>query len=551
MKHPSSLGTMLFLAFGLAALGCGKVVDPPAVLDGQRGDPVCATACGAHQECAFVDEVSTEAACACVVGYVDSGGGCAWQGAGANGGGLRDPKLNDPAVWGKTLITFDPTAFGDDNGAVSFATSFGLCGESRLSQTFDMPDYESAEPFVLEMQYVSQDVSMMGDAGAVVRFGGSDAIVPFASPNGTVRMCLGEHAYGRGVTFELVPLVSVFPCRSGQNPPPSRLFRTIEIKPAVPGECTAPGVFANPRFDANTDGWTYSTTNTRIANPNGTLRVAATAGNGRISAATPISIPTNRTLPNAALRFKYNTALGNADYMNAQRYLRQIRVRLDQQTIGLIYPTDGAAASTASFCLPDWASGMAYTLQFVGESPSNTGFPPGPTDYYYMFLDDVEVVSDPQCSFDGGFERSAAHQSSWVFDKSIIQRTPLPVGYIQNQALAHSGTGLIDFEPARDQGFFAPRIERWLKIPAIAGGAKPALTFWHRAVTLPPFQVSTSPVNVTAAPTATWTQQSLCIDPRWAGHLLQFTWSISANADANVHHYYLDDVELTTSSACP
>jgi hypothetical protein len=32
---------------------------------------------------------------------------------------------------------------------------------------------------------------------------------------------------------------------------------------------------------------------------------------------------------------------------------------------------------------------------------------------------------------------------------------------------------------------------------------------------------------------------------------LQFTWSISANADANVHHYYLDDVELTTSSACP
>jgi len=36
-----------------------------------------------------------------------------------------------------------------------------------------------------------------------------------------------------------------------------------------------------------------------------------------------------------------------------------------------------------------------------------------------------------------------------------------------------------------------------------------------------------------------------------AGHLLQFTWSISANADTTVHHYYLDDIELTTSTSCP
>lgn len=555
MGHRSSFGTILLLAsiLGLVAIGCGKVVDddPPGTPDGDRGDPVCATACGAHQECAFVDEVSTAAACTCVVGYVDGGSGCVWQGNGANNGGLRDPKLNDPMAWGRTLIAFDPTAFGPDNGSVTFMTAFGACGESVLSQTFDMPDYEDAEPFVLEMQYLSQDAGgMMGDGGAVIRFGGSDAVVPFTTPNGTVRMCLGANAYGRDVTFELVPLVAPFPCRSGQNPPLPRLFRSIEIKQATPGECAAPGVLANSTFTGSTDGWTYTTTNTRVANPNGTLRLAATAGYGQISASTPVSIPKLAALPNPALRFKYNTALGNADYMNATRYLRQIRVRLNQQTIGLLYPTDGAAAITASFCLPDWAAGMAHTLQLVGESPSNTLFPPGATDYYYMFLDDVEVVSDPACSFDSSFER-AAHQSPWVFDKGTFPRTPMPVGYIQSAQLAHSGTGVIDFEPPRDTGYFAPRIERWLKVPAVSGAAKPVVTFWHRAVSLPPFTAATNPVPIVSAPTSAWTQQSLCIDPRWAGHLMQFTWSIAANADAAVHHYYLDDIELTTSTACP
>jgi len=555
MAHRSAfgtLGTFLVLTFSLelATLGCGKVVDDRPG-DGSRGDPVCATACGLHQECAFVDEVSTEAACTCTVGYVDTGGGCTWQGGGANGGGLRDPKLHDPTVWGRTLIAFDPTTFGPDNGSASFMTAFGLCGESVLSQTFDMPDYEDAEPFVLEMQYLSQDTTgMQGDAGAVVRFRGSDAVVPFTAPNGTVRMCLGENAYGRGVTFELVPLVQPYACRSGQNPPPSRMFRTIEIKPATPGECTAPGVLANSKFDTNTEGWTYTTSNTRVANPSGQLRLAATAGYGQISASTPISIPRATTVQNAALRFKYSTALGNADYMNATRYLRQIRVRLNQQTLGLLYPTDGAPPTTASFCLPDWTAGMAYTLQLIGESPSNTLFPAGSTDYYYMSLDDVEVVSDPMCSFDGGFERRA-HESSWVFDKGTYPRVPMPVGYIQNPQLAHAGTGLIDFEPPRDTGYFSPRIERWLKVPAATGGAKPAVTFWHRAVSLSPFTLGTSPIATTDAPTTTWTQQTLCIEPRMAGHLLQFTWSISANADANVHHYYLDDVELTTSTACP
>jgi hypothetical protein len=553
MAYRSSFGMVLILALGLAlaTLGCGEVVDSPG--DAGRGDPVCATACGLHQACAFVDAVSSDATCACAPGYVDMGSGCAWKGGGANNGGLRDPKLNDPTVWQRALIAFDPTAFSADNGSVSFMSAFGLCGESVLSQTFDMPEYKNAEPFVLEMQHLSQDTTGgQGDAGAVVRFGGSDEIVPFTTRNGTIRMCLGENAYGRNVKFELVPFASgyVGACRSGQNPPPSRLFRTIEIKPATPGECAAPGVFANSKFDANTEGWTYPTTGIRVANPNGVLRLAATSGNGSISASTPISIPKRTALQNPALRFKYNTMLGNADYMTAQKYVRQIRVQLNQQTLGLVYPNDGAAAATASFCLPDWTAGMAYTLQFIGYGASNTGFPAGATDYYYMFLDDIELVSDATCSFDGSFDRPA-HQSSWIFDKGITQRVPLPAGYLQSATLAHTGTGVIDFEPARDQGYYSPRLERLLKVPAVVGAAKPVVTFWHRAVSLPPFTVSTSPAAITAAPTTAWEQQSLCIDPRMAGQLMQFSWSIGANADAAVHHYYLDDIDVTTSTSCP
>jgi hypothetical protein len=544
MNHRVLVATATLVVLSLG-VGCGEIVS-----DGKKRPevPVCAAACGTHQVCAFVDQVSPDTACSCAVGYTDAAGACTWQGGGANRGGLRDGKLNDPTAWESALIDFNPTAFGPTNGSVAFKTAFGLCGESVLRQTFDMPEYKDAEPLVLEMQYLSQAMPNQPDGGAVVRFNGSDQIIPIQARNGTARLCLGANAYGRGVTFELVPLVPAFPCTNGQDPPVSRLFRTLEIKPAAPGECTAPGAFANPTFTTDTAGWTFSTTNTRVANLGGVLRVAATAGYGQISASTSLSIPPRAVLPNAALRFKYNTALGNADYMTALRYLRRIDILLGQQNLGLLFPTDGARPSTASFCVPDWAYGMAYTLTFVGASPSNTLFPEGPTDYYYMFLDELELVTDSTCSFDGGFERPA-NQSSWNFDIGGIPRAPLPTGFVLNPLAAHTGNVALDFEPPRDPGYYPLAVSRWLKVPAISGTAKPVLKFWQRAAALAPFALSTFPVNG-AAPTAVWEQQSLCIPPRLAGHLQQFRWTIAANADAAVHHYYLDDVELTTSTSC-
>jgi hypothetical protein len=530
----------------LTALGCGEVTS-----DGRPDVPVCTSACGLHQVCAFVNELTAATTCACAAGYADTAGACSWQGGGVNKGGLRDGKLNDPAAWETSLIDFKPTEFSSDNGSVAFKTAFGLCGESVLRQTFDMPEYKDAEPLVLEVEYLSLSTDpQQSDGGAVIRFNGSDQIIPFTGRNGTVRMCLGQSAYGAGVKFELVPLVAPYACNAGQDPPRSRLFRSIQIKPALPGECAVPGVISNPTFNTNTDGWKFSTTNTRVANPNGLLRVAATAGYGTISASTPLSIPTRAVLPDAALRFKYNTALGNADYMNATRYLRRIDVQLNAQDLGILYPTDGAPAAVATICLPDWAQGMAYDLRFIGGSPSNTAFPEGATDYYYMYLDEVELVSEAACSFDGGFERPA-NLSSWMFEKGTFPRVPMPIGFVNDARLAHSGNGVMDFEPPRDTGYFSPSVVRWMKVPPISGAAKPVLKFWHRAVSLPPFTLRTSPATGATAPTTTWEQQSLCINPRMAGHLQQFTWSIDANADAAVHHYYLDDVELTTSTSCP
>jgi hypothetical protein len=545
MRLRMSTVAIAAIFLGLTVVGCGQISN-----ESRPDVPVCTSACGLHQMCAFVNEVSAATTCACVPGYSDSAGACTWQGEGVNKGGLRDGKLNNPAAWETTLIAFNPTEFSSDNGSVSFKTAFGLCGESALRQTFDMPEYKDAEPLVLEVEYLSQATGQQSDGGAVVRFNGSDEIIPFRARNGTARMCLGQNAYGAGVRFELLPLISPYACNAGQDPPTSRLFRSFQIKPAVPGECAVPGVIANPTFNTNTDGWKFSTANTRVANPNAVLRVAATAGYGSISASTPLSIPKRDVLPDAALRFKYNTALGNADYMNATRYLRRIDVQLNDQDLGILYPTDGAPAAVATICLPDWAQGMAYDLQFIGGSPTNTGFPAGATDYYYMYLDDVELVSDAACSFDGSFERSA-NQSSWMFDKGTFPRVPIPLGFVNDARLAHSGNSVMDFEPPRDLGYFEGRVVRWLKVPPISGAAKPVLKFWHRAVSLPPFTVNTSPATGAAAPTATWEQQSLCLNPRMAGHLQQFTWSISANADAGIHHYYLDDVELTTSTSCP
>jgi hypothetical protein len=533
--------TLFVLALGA---GCGEIV-----ADKKRPEiPVCASTCGAHQLCTYVDEVSPTTACTCAVGYTDTVGACTWQGGGANGGGLRDGKLNDPTAWESTLIDFNPTAFGPTNGSVAFKTAFGLCGESVLRQTFNMPEYKDAEPLVLEIQYLSQAMPNQSDSGAILRFNGSDEIVPMLGRNGTARVCLGANAYGRNVTFELVPQVNPFPCNNGQDPPPSRLFRTLEIKPAAPGECAAPGVIASSTFDTDAAGWTFSTYGTRVTTNGGVLRVAATSGNGLIKASTPLSIPTRAALPNAALRFKYTTQLGNADYMTAQRYIRRIDVQLGFVNFALLYPTDGARTGVASLCVPDWAYGMAYTLTLQGQGPSNTLFPEGATDYYYMFIDDVELVSDSTCSFDGGFERPA-NQSSWLFDVGIVPRSTLPVGFVLNPAAAHTGNVAIDFDPPHDTGYFQPILTRWLKVPAISGNAKPVLKFWHRAANLAPFTLTTFPING-AAPGAAWEQQSLCLPPRLAGHLQQFGWAIGANADAATHHYYLDDVELTTSTSC-
>ncbi|MGB8331681.1 MAG: hypothetical protein WCE62_16255 [Polyangiales bacterium] len=221
-----------WLLLPLAIAGCGAEASCGDGFSEESGQCVatCSTPCGEHEWCATT---SSGGLCACVPGY--AGDPCAWK------GGLKDPEFTDPEAWpdttnGATVIALEQGQ--DDEGIASFESSV-VCNAGAVAQTVDMPPYDLAEPFVIEVKYRATKVD-----GVAVGYNRAfrelpDTVLVLYPGWQTHRICLGEAGYGGPVKFQVAASGKLPDCFSA---PEGRIeVDRFAILVAEPGECPAPG----------------------------------------------------------------------------------------------------------------------------------------------------------------------------------------------------------------------------------------------------------------------------------------------------------------------
>ena len=235
---------------GYAGPGCAVCARGFQDVDGNGlCAPACASVrCGPHAHCS---DASGRAVCTCVVGYSRRDDrGCVFT------GGPVDPSFDDPRPNGwMTLgaVQIDTGKLALVNGGKGWARFSGL---GVVWQSFEMPSYADAEPLALELE---STCSWQGGACRNVRRRYSiafddqllDQIVVDTGLSETKRICLGERAFGRVLTFGL----GTYPAYgSSGGREQDVFFGRAEFVPWA--SCAVPGTVKNGDFE--TGDWEAS-----------------------------------------------------------------------------------------------------------------------------------------------------------------------------------------------------------------------------------------------------------------------------------------------------
>jgi hypothetical protein len=330
-------------------LGCGEasVCGVGSVEQAGTCVPVCVEACGEHEACVTADD---RAQCECVAGY--EGDPCVW------GGAPRDPEFTDQEVWSDTTngATILPLAAGlVGTGIASFERSV-VCTAGAVSQVVEMPPYELADPFVIEVTYRSEET-----VGVAIGYG--RAFRRLEDTRGiwrTGRVCLGQAGYGGPVKFQVAA--------HGRSPdcftmPISTIeVDRFEILVANEGECPEPGSVLNGAGNVDEGGWFFEPD--AIAPPSAGLwegqlepgvgksgssgaRIYKEAGGSNLVAmGTKLSVPLNEALPSPALRFWWKATAGQEFRSQLGSYERGFVTSNWDTLVG-----DGTE-HTHTYCLP-------------------------------------------------------------------------------------------------------------------------------------------------------------------------------------------------------
>jgi len=373
------------------------------VLGGQCvGQPDGSTCggCGAHE---FCDTSATPDACACVPGY--TGDPCTFQGL------IRDPsfqQLVDTGAWvnedGKGAAVL-PGELGDVDSGEGDLDDSVICNGGSLLQVVEMPSYELADPFVVEVNYKAEGVH-----GLAVGFGRSWTRLPPTGPNWEPgRFCIGEGGYGRdpaGNEVEVRISASERLANCYYREPGSSIrvdhFRIVR---ANDGECLAPGSVRNGTVEAQGEAWEVLTEQDaqgglapgegREGEPGMRIRRAAGAA-GRATMATQMSVPLAESLPSAALVFWWRGSSGHL-------FDVELGTLIDLGDRGRQVDTLAGTGSGLPYiaCLPPWTHGSELDLSF--------SLPEGGADLVELVVDEVQLTSDSRCGtdpdlLDPGFE---------------------------------------------------------------------------------------------------------------------------------------------------
>lgn len=494
--------------------------------------PSCASAatkCAPHESC---DDTTGLATCLCVTGYEREAEGCVFH------GGPADPGFQAaPSPWsasGNASI-----ASGAPVSTVTGAVDMGLArfhGAGAITQSFDMPPFENAEPLALEVNSgckaqcnnVANDALaiMLGDRALDMPLG-FDALA-------SRRVCLGERAYGRKVSLSVRAFVGLTPA---DKPDDDAFLDRVAFVPAP--DCPPPGAIANGDFE-KAGAWTTGGQGTTEVAPgigtNGS-RAGRLAGNAceRPSLASILSVPEKLDRP--ALLFSIR---GTRD--------RDASIALDNRTIASIHGT--GAFVQAVVCLPEWARGFAHTLKITAGERYSTCNLSGPNE---VIVDDFTIASHPSCDtapfvLDGDFERKVGN--AWA--EGVGDGVSVAVVH-DDVATAHGGSSLLQLNT-----FECPRsviADGWIGVPARPGAGAvltggPSMKFFYRTANAST-AVLTGGGKVLAPSQDVWKEERVCLPPSSWGRAFNTGFSVTASSGVCDASLLVDDVSVLIDPACP
>jgi hypothetical protein len=202
------------------------------------------------------------------------------------------------------------------------------------------------------------------------------------------------------------------------------------------------------------------------------------------------------------------------------------------------------------YCLPPWTHGSVVDLSFslTGDEAS---------DAEELVVDDVAIVSDPDCGIDPelldpGFE---AAPNRWL--GSSLGSAYEDVVMQEDEALARSGTGALELTYWNSAASLT--VDRYVLVPKVEEGRGPAVTFYSRSPTAPstPVQwiVGRDEFLGSVSTSSDWTLNEACLPPQWAGRWFRLRVAAGPREEIGApiaqELVFLDDFSLTTSSACP
>jgi len=546
------------VAAGVLIASCSSPVCRPGLVEQTgrcvAGDEIpkpCEPACSpaAHELC---DGDIESPSCICAPGY--SGIPCTWTGV------LNDPGFQDQGAWtlsrGATVLESQRDTSIDDGFARVERSA--ACDAGAVSQTMQMPTYEVGEPLVAEVTYRAQDLY-----GLALSFNRSQTEFGPTSDNAwrvKERVCLGESAYGGDVTVQLSAPEqhpSCFSVEEGQLD-----VDRLDIVPAEPGECPAPGEVLNGTGDIG-GGWQFETEGAGIAElaegvgREGTpgVRLAIEAGD-RAVAWTKASVPSPESLQSPALRFWWRGTSGLPFKFQIGRY----------DTVGSetgALPLDDVYGNGSDvnylYCLPPWTHGNVVDLIFRPLLDSSST--DGPSE---LVIDDVEIISEARCGtstdlldpgFDAGPSRIMGVKNFTPYTAAILRTEPL---------LSRTGDGgVLELSYSNEGALMF--VETWVFVPESNENEGPAIVFWSK-VPADDDSINELPIRSVKGRAAVdpddlqvgggWVRNRRCLFPEWSGRWFRFQWRLGnfpPIGDAPIDppiRIYIDDLELTTDTAC-
>jgi hypothetical protein len=539
------------LAWSVVLLvACGEVtpISPDAPGDPCTGTCECRvdTDCDAHEVC---DDQVTSRVCTCAAGYTKNAtGACEWSGV------VKDPGFSSTTMW-----TIDGAATIDGNlnetgmvdpGAAHWEPGDALCKMSRITQSLVMPRYSRAEPLVAQVSF--RAAGRFDVVRPSVGFGTtfSDGAEATNGPWRTARLCLGGGQYapesttgaGAATVLTLMPNRLGFECGSIDLLDIDR----IEVVPANPNECAAPGEALNGDAEGS-GGWTFRVTGASMGTFAPGAGEAGTKGArlyvdqrcDNASVLEPISIPVPSAVPSPALSF----------------FHRATNLSTTFATLGGIsLPSLGGTGGgvTHRLCIPPFMRGAVFHLE--ASMSTGAGLCSDVVGLETVF-DSVKIVNEPSCGTDEtitdpGFESPLELLGATSTPGKSIART------LNDPGQAHSGSGVLQLSETSTCN--NPSWVANIITPAGSGSAGPALSFFYRAnagVTTR-FNVFAFGPDFTPIQDGQWHQGVVCLNPvlRGRNQNVSFTVTFQSGTCEQViaaETAYIDDLVLTTDPICP